>query len=121
MMAQVDRHETFVLEEWSKGRLCMCYALSHFNTPARARQMHYYDFLEWPREVLPNGAPDDLDPRIHAATIRRDPERKFGEAAIAVAGYPNILVDGYLRSILFMRDAPITTRFPIWVGQGPGD
>lgn len=120
LLVEVERHHGFVLQLWSKGRLCQCNALQFFNTPARARPMPFYDFLNWARNTGPDGKPDPNDPRTVADTIPLG-SFKITEAPIAVGEFPNMLIDGYLRSVVFMRDAPADAMLPVWVGlSDPG-
>lgn len=111
----VDRHHSYVLQPWSKGRLCQAYAISHFNTPAQTHFMPYYDFLHWARDIGPNGTEDTFDPRIVADSVPAGFGTPSSWGAIAVSDFPNVIIDGYLRSVLFMRDAPLTAKFPVWV------
>lgn len=111
-MVPLDRHDHFCLEPWSKGRLCQSFVVAQFNLPQRNSFLPYYDFL--------NMAPADddaLDPR---SELRRLPPGGMGplrEAPIAVEQFPCVLIDGYLRSLVFMRDAPATAVLPVWVGK----
>lgn len=111
-----DMHHTYVLDAWSKGRLCQAFAISHFNTPSRIGHLPFLDFLNRARDTGPDGAPDDSDPRVVADQVRSSTAPEWG--AIAVSEFPNLLIDGYLRAILFMRDAPDAATLPVWVGLG---
>lgn len=113
----VDRHKHFRLEPWSKGRLCQSFVVAQFNPPDRKLFLAYYDFLIAPPGLTDDGRPDELDPR---AELRRLPPGGLGplrEAAVAVEDFPSLLIDGYLRSLVFMRDAPATAKLPVWVGK----
>jgi hypothetical protein len=111
----VDRHQGYMLQLWSEGRLCQASTISHFNTPAQKYFMPYFDFLHWARDIGPNGTEDPADPRIVADSVPVGAPSTSPWGAIAVAEFPNVIVDGYLRSILFMRDAPRTATLPVWV------
>ncbi len=115
LLSELEQHDGFSLQLWSKQRLCQCSALQYFNTPARARPLPFTDFLERQSNTGSDGAPDKLDPRTAADTVPPGSLRST-EAPIAVGTFPHMLVDGYLRSIVFMRDAPADALLPVWVG-----
>jgi len=115
----VDAHHTYVLDIWSKGRLCQASTMVHFGGGSQRTYIPYLDFLHGERLVSPDGAPDANDPRTEADSVPQDPTRGIPEwGCIAVNDFPNVLIDGYLRSVLFMRDAPRDALLPVWVGLG---
>lgn len=115
LAAAMDTHATFRLENWSAARLAQCFVVSQFDLPHRARQLPYYDFLLAAEVPAIRGlmAPDD--PRVRADA---GPAAPFAgsEAAVCVYPFPGVLVDGYLRGVLFFRHASPEATFPIWVG-----
>lgn len=114
-MPLLGQHATFVLRQWSKGELAGAFADKHFNTPQRADPLPFSDFLSWPRNTGPNGETVSSDPRVVADSLPLGTAPSTPEAPVAVAG--NRIVDGYLRCILFYRDAAPSATLPIWVGQ----
>lgn len=112
----VDTHHGYVLDTWSKGRLCQAFAIAHFNTPLRKTYLPFFDFLNRARDTGPGGTPEAGDPRVAADAIAGSTVPEWG--AIAVFDFPNLLIDGYLRAVLFMRDAPDSATLPVWVGLG---
>lgn len=115
LAAAVDEHDGFRLEHWTAARLAQCFVVSQFDLPHRERHVPFYDFLlatEVPA-LSRLMAPDE--PRVLAGMA---PNLQLDglEAAVAVYPFPNVLVDGYLRSILFFRHGTPDARFPIWVG-----
>jgi hypothetical protein len=111
-----DMHHSYVLDAWSKGRLAQAFAVSHFNTPSRIGHLPFLDFLNRAPEAGPDGAPDGGDPRVVADRVTDSAMPEWG--AIAVSDFPNLLIDGYLRAVLFMRHAPDSATLPVWVGLG---
>jgi len=114
--ALVDTHHGYVLDSWSKGRLCQAFAIAHFNTPLRETYLPFFDFLNRARDTGAGGTQETSDPRVAADKVTDSTMPEWG--AIAVFDFPNLLVDGYLRAVLFMRDAPNSATLPVWVGLG---
>jgi hypothetical protein len=112
----MEQHRRFVLKHWSKHELANSYADAYFNTPRREIPLRFGDFLRWPRGTGPDGRPAMDDPRIVADGIAPGTVPFTDAAPIAVGSGGDLIVDGYLRCILFMRDAPASARLPVWVG-----
>jgi len=103
----------FVMEQWPVERLCAVKAMSQMDPLGRGR---FISVLAFALSPPPAGA-DDGDPRVAAA---RAP---LSDAPIiptepVIAGLYNglqVLIDGYRRSILFLRSAGQDDCIPILV------
>lgn len=74
-------------------------------------QIPYWAFY-FGHPIVTATGPDRFDPRYIAASIA-SPSTRSPNAAIAVGTVPYLLMEGYLRSVLFMRDAPHDALFPV--------
>lgn len=111
----VRGHSRFRYELWSKGRLAQTHAAaSHF--PGAYDRNHPYLAYAGTRGVVPAGSAGD-DARSVLGTIAAAPYAPPSEAIIIAMAFPGVLVDGYLRSLLFMRDSGPLAVLPAWVGQ----
>lgn len=124
----VSRHPTFVanidqsapkyqFQQWTKGQLCQTWALPAFNAPAKAEAQPYYDFfIRWP-DTGPSGEPEDSDPRVVFArsAILFDPNHE----PVIFVGQPSryVLIEGTLRSVIFMHSPGNAFRLNAWVPQ----
>ncbi len=108
--------QSFECAYWSKADFATVLAIPAFNK-ARGRPFPYMDFY--------NGLPDtgvkqgilgfaeDSDPRVQAF---RSPDMPQSQPAVCqLFKGMHLLVDGYLRSIIFMRQAKPDLRFAVWV------
>ncbi len=109
-------HSQFRYELWSKGRLLQASVLAAF-FPRDARNRPYLDYFEAVagQSAVEVAGSDDLRETI--STISRGPYSPAPEGIIVALGFPGIVLDGYLRSVLFMRDAGPLDVLPAWVGQ----
>lgn len=115
--AILDYHVAYQLQNWSKGRLCQATVAAHFNNDIAA--LPYYDFYLREPRTDENGATDQHDPRAQARSIQAGKPEPCAWGAITIYEFPGLIVDGYLRSVLFMRDADPHATLPVWVGLGP--
>jgi hypothetical protein len=115
-MTLVNQHEKYVLTGWGKQQLAAAYVDKFFNTPRRNVPLRFRDFLIWSRNTGEGGTPNPMDPRVAADAIPPGTPPMTDAAPIVVGVGGNMIVDGYLRCTLFMRDAPANATLPVWVG-----
>jgi hypothetical protein len=81
--------------------------------------MEYREFLANPPNTV-NGKPDWTDPRQSADTWPPGKPFSQNEPGIAITGRGRtVLVDGYCRSLIFMRHGTDDDRFLVWVPAQP--
>jgi len=106
----VDQYGTgaFARAEWSPSTLLSCQTLPQY------QMVPFFSFLAHPVARDSKGNLAGGDPRYEANRTR--PGCDVGQAELAIAGMANgrpILLDGYLRAILWLRQ-PVAS-FPVWV------
>jgi hypothetical protein len=103
----------FVLEQWSVDRLCGLNSMSQMDPLRRGR---FVSVLAFGLSPPPVGA-DDGDPRIAAAKVplSDSPFRPTEPVIVGLYNGLQVLIDGYCRSILFMRSAGPHDRIPVLV------
>jgi hypothetical protein len=105
----------YEFQRWSKGQLCHAWALPAFNPPAKIQPIPYYDFFIRRPDTGPGGQPEDTDPRVTyaRAAIAFNPHHE----AVIVVGQPGhyVLLEGTLRSVIFMNSAGNSQRLNVWV------
>ncbi len=119
--ATIDASPHYRCEAWSKGQLCQSFALPAFNPPAKVKPIPYYDFYIGTPNTGPGGTAESSDPRVIAGAIPPGtPFQEFHEPII-VSGSPGnyLLLEGYLRSIIFMRAAHASQRLLAWLPFTP--
>ena len=114
--SNADQHPQYICSSWTKGQLAQTWALPAYNPPDKRNPIPYYDFYIGPRNTGPGGSAEDSDARIAADKIT-PPADLSGHEPVIVIGRPGayILLEGYLRSVLFMRDAGPAQRLLVWV------
>jgi hypothetical protein len=106
--------EHFVCVAWTKQDLLEALALPVLS-PGRRRNIPYREFIANPPHMV-NGKPDWSDPRVSADAWPPDKPYSQSEPGIAVRGRGRtLLVDGYCRSVIFMRRGTDGDRFLVWV------
>jgi hypothetical protein len=117
----VDTSPLYRCEAWTKGQLVHAWALPAFNTPAKIRPMPYYDFYTGIPNTGPGGLPEDSDARIAARAIPYGTPFNQNHEPVIVIGEPgrHVLLEGYLRSIIFMRSSDPSHRLLVWVPFTP--
>ena len=112
-MPAFNNVQNFACIGWTKQDL-----LNSWTIPAMSakkdRNIKYREFISSPPHVV-DGEPEWSDPRVSAqgwpVTIPFSQE----EAGIALElNGKRLLVDGYCRSLIFIRDAKETDRFAVW-------
>jgi len=104
MMARLSNHLNYQLEHWDKNQLCATRTIQAYGS------VSYPEFLAGPCEP----GEEATDAREAAKTLPYYPG--VWEAGIAVDGPDSyLLLDGYTRSVVFMRQAPSDARFAMWV------
>jgi len=98
----------YELSQWTAAQLLGCLTLPQFG-PVR-----YFQFLAGRHEDRSDKPTIPADPRLEAATIPFDENFSVEFPVIALKSREHyILIDGYLRSILWLRN-PLKT-LPVWV------
>jgi hypothetical protein len=99
----------FECQKWSKEQLGRTYTTS-IMAPSRNANIPFLSFLACPRFT------EGVDPRVQADKIPYDASVEQKEPIIVLPyGTINILIDGYLRGILFMRGPDPDARILVWV------
>jgi hypothetical protein len=103
LMGRLAAHATYHLEHWTKPQL------------SAAHTTHHFGDLPYDKFFAAAYTPGDKDdPHEAAKSLPYYPGT--WEAAMAV-GHPGnyMLVDGYTRSLVFMRQAAADATFAIWI------
>lgn len=113
LAAMLDSVETFRCSAWSKDDLGRVWAIRAFDPNGKQHIIPYLSFLAGPR--LAN---DPNDPRSTADQVATTTPFKQDTPGIvtSLSSVP-VLVDGYCRSVLFMRSENTHERFLVWVPQ----
>jgi hypothetical protein len=108
LVAALDRHQNYQRQFWTKGRLAQVYTIPRM-APDRQSNIPFLSFLACPRFA------EDEDPRAQADRIPFATPFEQKEPVI-VLPYDEkcILVEGYLRSVLFMRGDDPDARLAVW-------
>lgn len=103
----------FVLEQWTVEQIRCLNAMSQMDPSGRAQFISVQDYALSPPPI---GA-DDGDPRVAAAKVppSNTPFRTVDPVVIGLYNGLRVLIDGYCRSILFMRSAKPDSRIPVLV------
>jgi hypothetical protein len=103
----------FVLEQWPVERLCGINSMSQMDPLRRGR---FISVLAFALSPPPVGA-DDGDPRIAAAKVPLSdtPFRPNEPVIVGLYNDLQVLIDGYCRSILFMRSAGPQDRISVLI------
>jgi hypothetical protein len=108
--------DTYECKAWTEDDLTRSWALPAFNPPAKAHCVPYRDFYNGEPNTGPGGTAEDSDPRV--AVQKLEPQAQYQQTEpVIVVGQPGnyILLDGYLRSLLFMKSPDKTKRLLAWV------
>ncbi|MGJ4905499.1 hypothetical protein ACQR0V_28305 [Bradyrhizobium sp. HKCCYLS2058] len=104
----------FVCEEWTREDLLKTDVIPALS-PKKDRVIPYSEFITNPSFTV-GGKPEWSDPRHSADSWPKDKPFSQDEPALAVTrGGKKILLDGYGRSVIFMRHGKDTDRFLVWV------
>lgn len=113
-----NRADTYRCEAWTKGQLSHTWVLPIYNPAANGICIRYYDFYLGSPIIGPSGEIDETDARVAAQAIPLnysvDTAHEPG-IVVRVGASSLMLLDGYLRSILFMRSSDSGHRFRVWV------
>lgn len=116
-ISSVDQaSNTYECKGWTEGDLMNSWALSLFNRPEKRVCIPYRDFYHGHPGADPAVDLDDGDPRVAVLTVPPEADYRQLEPVIVI-GKPGeyILLEGYLRSILFMRSRDKSKRLLAWV------
>jgi hypothetical protein len=102
---------------WSASELDSALAIRAFNMPHQAAPFPYKDFYAGLPNTGTNGTvwgfSEPSDPRVQAFRTPDAPQSEPGVAIEFQSQY--LLVDGYLRSVVFRRQRDPLLRFAVWV------
>ena len=114
----VDRFgSTYECQAWTRGQLAQAWALPAYNPPDKKVPIPYYDFYTGVTNTGPGGLAEDSDARVAAKLIASDLPAPLDEEPAIMIGVPGLymLLEGYLRSVLFMRSSDLSRRLLVWV------
>lgn len=104
----------FICEEWTREDLLESDVIQTLS-PNKDRIIPYREFINNP-PIMIDGEPEWSDPRYSADSWQTGKPFSQDEPALAVRfGEKKILLDGYGRSVLFMRHGRDTDRFFVWM------
>lgn len=110
-MLRDEAQSNYACVHWGVQHLLNCLTIPEFGA------VPFYRFLAMPAGQLADGGLRTDDPRVHAHAIPNDPGFRVDEPVIAVRhGDRHMLVDGYLRSILWLRN--MAEPLPVWIPKG---
>jgi hypothetical protein len=112
---------TYRCEAWTREQLLQVMALPVINPPERKTCIAYRRFLSAPPTSTAGGRPQATDPRFVIRTIPAEQRFEQQEPVIVVRrGRHLILLEGYLRSLHFLRSNDPNDRLLVWVPEaGP--
>ena len=99
----------FICAAWDVLDLLNCWTLPTFG------RVPYPAFLSRPPSTVAAGGVDDADPRYRAQGIPFDPKFIQSEPAIVIRPGLEMLLEGYLRSILWLRCNDPNMPFLVWL------
>ena len=111
MAPELDRFEVYACQSWTKDQLGRTWTIADVS-PDRRSNIPLLSYLACPR------FDEFADPRVQADRVPFDAPFEQTEPVIVLPyGQMPILIEGYLRAVLFMRfpnpDAKILVWFPI--------
>ena len=114
---ELKKWQCFECAHWNETDLGACLAIRAFNMPRQTHHLPYMDFYNGkPNTGRAQGAwgfAEDSDPRVQAF---RTPDLPQCEPAVAIQHANSfLLVEGYLRSIIFMRQRDLKRKFAVWI------
>lgn len=103
---------SFECAYWTQADLDCALAIPAFNKQ-QGKPLPYADFFQRTPDTGPQQMAENSDPRVQAF---RTPDSAQQQPAVAVLfNSQYLLVDGYLRSIIFRRQRNPQIRFAVWV------
>jgi hypothetical protein len=104
LMARLNNHSQYRLEHWTKSQI------------SATRTIHAYDSVPYEDFLAGSSKPGDENSDAREAAKKLPYYPATWEAGMVV-GTPGdyILLDGYTRSVVFMKEAPRGDKFAIWV------
>jgi hypothetical protein len=117
LIPDIDKFTRYVCQQWTKDELARALTIIRM-APNRNPNIPFLSFCICPR------FDDPYDPRVQADQVSFDTPFHQSEPVIVLpygagGGAPHLLIEGYLRSVLFMRspnpDAKILVWFPLIV------
>lgn len=105
----IDAHEKYETQLWSKEQLGRAYTILRM-APSRNANIPFLSFIACPR------FDEDSDPRVQADAVPFDEPFVQTEGAIIlpIADVGPILIEGYFRSVIFMRTPDPNARIAVW-------
>ena len=105
--------ENFVCVAWTKQDLLASLTIPAMS-PAKNRHIPYSEFIKNPPHIV-DGKPEWSDPRVTADNWPNDQSFSQTEPAISIrVNGQNMLIDGYGRSVIYMRHGKDADVFMVW-------
>jgi hypothetical protein len=113
-MRDIANVKEFVCEAWTQDDLMKTIAIPALS-PGKDRLLPYADFIKNPPHMV-GGQPEWSDPRVSADSWPQGKPYSQDEPAIAILhSGDKILVDGYGRSVIFVKHGKSDDKFLVWV------
>lgn len=105
----LDAHQRYQLQSWTKEQLGRAYTILRM-APSRNANIPFLSFIACPR------FDEDTDPRVQAdAQPFETPfTQTEGIIVLPIAGLGPVLLEGYFRSVMFMRTPNPDARIAVW-------
>jgi hypothetical protein len=101
--------DTYECKLWTKEQLCRTYTIIRM-APSRAENIRFLSFIACRRFN------EESDPRVQADKIPFDtPFVQVEPVIVLPQGAVQMLIEGYLRSVLFVRSRDPDARIMVWV------
>lgn len=113
LVANLDRSKRYRRIQLSRRELLALWALPVFDRLAGGRIVPYRDFLRDPPMLGADGTVNRRDPGHAARSVQSDIFRQRNPGIIINVSRRPVLIEGYLRSLLFLRDRN-ASAFDVW-------
>ena len=114
----IDSAQIYLCEGWDKQKLMSILAVPAFNPPLKRQVIPYSQFYNGMPNTGPGMTPEASDPRVAIASITIPAIYVQDEPVIVISVQGHlILLEGYLRSLLFMKSPDPKAELLAWVPQ----
>jgi hypothetical protein len=117
LVQPLQQYSAFVCESWTKDQLGRALTVPALDPRRQGRNVPILSFAVAPHFTRSDGTMEDTDPRVIANMIPLDHEFTQTEP-VPVTPLLNgqyLLLDGYLRSLLFLRSEDPDRHMLVWV------
>lgn len=112
LIGAVSAASNYRAEEWTKVQFTRIFVVPHYGN---GRFVPYAEFYFGAPRTGPDGSLDEDDARVQALRIPAAPDPQDVERLILVRRQGLlVLVEGYLRSVVFMRSPDPNLLIPVW-------